>query len=1017
MELDNSQQDQGISALNLSNEEEEEEEEEEDQVYLSVVYQGQKIGLSCYDSSDCSLYVTEEYEYEDFGSLQFIKFQLSYPNRRFTLITCPHSNEKFMSAVKQPISESNSTFVDPSTPGNNNSNNTSSSSMPSTPRPTSESSATTSRSSSFDLQIEPATLFTFDSFKNKLNLVSFPPHLFPGSGSASSSTAPHPTSVLSTLSSILDFSNKQLIRSLSGLFSFLLKIQSSSSSTTTASSSANSFKIQISSIESLQMNGIMKLSLDSLKALHIFSSDKHPSAFTVHSKESLSIYSLLATHVQSPLAKKLLKQWLLRPLLDYKQIEARQNGIEYFKSQLEQGDSLITEIGDIWFKKIKDINKIIYTKLTLGCQEWQDYYNYFISSVSILRICEILHLKNDPKFLNFFNSAQNLENERGEEKQIISEGEEAVYEAVKILTEAIDVEETQKKKKIIFNKEVSKRLDELNEIFENLEVVLDAIAKEVVENLDMSYNINYLSIVYYPQVGYQAVIPKETKAKTKTEQGNEEEEKENKEQEEEEQEEDWDEEINREIRERMERMCNWRLSFETDKFFYFKTEFTDQLDGDEDLGDIWDKITEIENQIKLVLNQALIQLHNQKIKPLVSIITTLEVLYAFALIAIDQNWTKPEFVNENLIEITNGRHPLHELCVDNFISNSTSLNPRNKMVQIITGSNGSGKSVYMKQIGVIVYMAQIGSFVSAERTVMGIVDAMFTRIRGTETASDNMSLFAMDLNQIQHMIQMCSIRSLLLIDEFGKGTDLFDGVSLLIAVIYYLFEKFKAKKNNPTETSSTNNNNLGEEEEEGFEGNCCKVVMTTHFKDYIMSNKVLEDEQVKEMMNNVKLTEMESMLRGTNKKEVCFMYKLNDETLSTLEEFGVVPEPEEGTFKNLGSFGIEVAGMSGIPQVIVERAKEVKNCCKNNKLITPLGKQQRITISGAGMGKDYYYYDDEDEDEDDEEEKEKEKDEEEDEEKKKKKKKKPREEQACQWLEQLNLEEFILKLKNPNLIF
>ncbi|CAO2609117.1 MutS protein homolog 5 [Lemmus lemmus] len=162
----------------------------------------------------------------------------------------------------------------------------------------------------------------------------------------------------------------------------------------------------------------------------------------------------------------------------------------------------------------------------------------------------------------------------------------------------------------------------------------------------------------------------------------------------------------------------------------------------------------------------------------------LDVLLALASAARDYGYSRPHYSPQvHGVRIKNGRHPLMELCARTFVPNSTDCGGDQGRVKVITGPNSSGKSIYLKQVGLITFMALVGSFVPAEEAEIGIIDAIFTRIHSCESISLGLSTFMIDLNQVAKAVNNATEQSLVLIDEFGKGTNTVDGLALLAAVL------------------------------------------------------------------------------------------------------------------------------------------------------------------------------------------------------------------------------------------
>ncbi|CAN0034956.1 unnamed protein product [Ectocarpus sp. 6 AP-2014] len=210
-------------------------------------------------------------------------------------------------------------------------------------------------------------------------------------------------------------------------------------------------------------------------------------------------------------------------------------------------------------------------------------------------------------------------------------------------------------------------------------------------------------------------------------------------------------------------------------------------DVDDRIGDIQALITDKQAKIMRELEDALIA-EEGALHAAASVLAELDAALALASVAGDFGFVRPEVVEDNVIMIKNGRHPLQEMAVDLFIPNDTFIADGSR-VALITGANCSGKSVYLKQVGVAVYLAHVGSFVPAEKAVIGLTDRIFTRIATVETSSLPQSSFTIDVNQVAQMVRTSTPRSLLLIDEFGKGTAPADGIGLVAALLRHLSRK------------------------------------------------------------------------------------------------------------------------------------------------------------------------------------------------------------------------------------
>lgn len=243
-------------------------------------------------------------------------------------------------------------------------------------------------------------------------------------------------------------------------------------------------------------------------------------------------------------------------------------------------------------------------------------------------------------------------------------------------------------------------------------------------------------------------------------------------------------------------------------------------------------------------------------------IAVLDVLCSLATVALEQGYVRPEFVEQAVIQIKSGRHPVLEKTESSFIANDLFLNPAEMM--IITGPNMSGKSTFMRQMALTVLLAQMGSFVPAEKASLGIVDRIFTRVGAYDDLSSGQSTFMVEMNETAFILNNATKNSLIILDEIGRGTSTFDGVSIAWSVVEHIYNRIKAK-----------------------------TLFSTH---YHVLNKLQEN------FSNIKNY---NLAVKEVKGEVIFLRKLI----------------EGGTDQ---SYGVHVAKLAGLPYEVVERAQEIQ---------------------------------------------------------------------------------------------
>lgn len=250
-------------------------------------------------------------------------------------------------------------------------------------------------------------------------------------------------------------------------------------------------------------------------------------------------------------------------------------------------------------------------------------------------------------------------------------------------------------------------------------------------------------------------------------------------------------------------------------------------------------------------------------------VAKIDVFASLAVVAEHQNFVRPNINTKGVIEIKDGRHPVVEKMMNNdlFIANDTFLDNKSNRVSIITGPNMAGKSTYMRQTALIVLMAQIGSFVPAKTADIGIVDRIFTRVGASDDLASGQSTFMVEMTEVANILRNATKHSLLILDEIGRGTSTFDGLSIAWAVVEHI----------------SNSKLLG-----------AKTLFATHYHE---------------------LTELEGAIDGVN--NYCIAVKEQGEDIVFLRKI-----IKGGADK---SYGIQVAKLAGVPENVLKRAREIVN--------------------------------------------------------------------------------------------
>lgn len=299
----------------------------------------------------------------------------------------------------------------------------------------------------------------------------------------------------------------------------------------------------------------------------------------------------------------------------------------------------------------------------------------------------------------------------------------------------------------------------------------------------------------------------------------------------------------------------------------------------EDLKVIEDKILGSEEKAIQLENEIYTQIKNilsryiQTFQLIAQSIAKIDAILSLAEVAVKNNFVKPTInANVKTLNIVDGRHPVVEQFMDRgqFVVNDTLLDEGDNRIMIITGPNMAGKSTYMRQVAIITLLAHIGSFVPAKEAHIPITDRIFTRVGASDDLAFGQSTFMVEMSEVAHILANATNNSLIILDEIGRGTSTFDGLSIAWSVVEYLSKNFKAK-----------------------------TLFATHYHE---------------------LTELEGVLDGVKNYKIS-VKEINDDVI-------FLRKIVRGGASR--SFGIEVAKLAGVPNEVIERAKEIS---KNLELV------------------------------------------------------------------------------------
>ena len=287
-----------------------------------------------------------------------------------------------------------------------------------------------------------------------------------------------------------------------------------------------------------------------------------------------------------------------------------------------------------------------------------------------------------------------------------------------------------------------------------------------------------------------------------------------------------------------------------------------------------------------------------RIQKTAAIISTLDVLCSFATVAVDNGYVKPQITQGGVIDIKNGRHAVVEKALksEQFIPNNAYLNNDTDKFLIITGPNMAGKSTYMRQIAIITYMAQLGSFVPADSATISIVDRIFTRIGASDDLATGQSTFMVEMKELSNILENATKDSLVILDEIGRGTSTYDGLAIAWATVEYMTDKIGAK-----------------------------TLFATHYHELI---------ELEKKIDGVKNYSIEVKEKGD---EVIFLRK-------------IIPGGADE------SYGIYVAKLAGIKKPVISRAKEILKNLENVDLAKKTIDQKRKKITTEEVQVDMFNY-------------------------------------------------------------
>ncbi|KAF6234396.1 hypothetical protein HO173_007429 [Letharia columbiana] len=546
----------------------------------------------------------------------------------------------------------------------------------------------------------------------------------------------------------------------------------------------NSFRI--STIEMFSLKGIMFVNADTLASLQILQSESNPNTHSQGptnassgSKEGLSVYGLFHHFARTPQGKYLLRQYFLRPSLDLNVINQRLETASVFLRPDNNGpmNGIVKSLGQI--KNMRTVMIHLRKGISNGLSRGGGIKSGIWSSLRSFAF----HTLQIRDALAEVNGMESLKIGTKILQKLDPHGLARIGRNVSGI---VDFVASADMHRTVVKSGVSAELDNMKRTYDGIEDLLNLTSQEIAATIPAIFSLD-LNVIFFPQIGFLISIP----LNPDTGRG------------------DWE---GGEIQDQ-----HWDRIFSTATRVYYKDFRMRELD--ETLGDMYAVICDKEIEIIHELGERVLE-QEAMLNQASDICGELDSLLALAQGARSYKFSRPRITRNNVIQIKGGRHALQELTVPAYVPNDTFLvggpgppDPtefqevqagndeatrevfqktidsdalEGPSMLIMTGPNYSGKSVYLKQVALIVYMAHVGCFVPADRAIVGLTDKILTRIATRETVSRSQSAFMIDLQQVALAMTLTTHRSLVIIDEFGKGTDSSDGAGLACGV----FEHF-----------------------------------------------------------------------------------------------------------------------------------------------------------------------------------------------------------------------------------
>ncbi|XP_059098845.1 mutS protein homolog 5-like [Tigriopus californicus] len=488
----------------------------------------------------------------------------------------------------------------------------------------------------------------------------------------------------------------------------------------------------ILSIRPLTIENILSLDETTFTALQIFNADSRASGSKAGSwnkkREGLSLFSVL-NRCKSVLGSKYLRHMCRCPTRNLNLIQNRQEVISFLASP-GQGELVKALQGCLTL--VKNVPKLLkgLVSTQASVKTWKSLKKSLQGGLMLIEVCG--QVRNP---VNIF-------------RKISDTPKQALYEIASFIDRILDMEMSEERQKFTVNSGIDEDLDDMRRLHNGLPDLLLQIAQK--EIIDLPDFMTECTMIYAPQIGYLLAVQP------------------------------WQDDLDEDDL----WVQDLEFMFLANGVPHYKSRRCVELD--EYFGDTATKISEKETSIMVQLIDFILK-RTEDVLAITRYAAVLDCLMSLAIVAGELGWKRPQVMPPGTsdLKVANGRHPLQDICSSTFVPNHVFMDSKVRAM-ILTGPNACGKSVYLKQIGLIVYLAHMGSYVPADQAVIPLMDRIYSRIQTVESISLGLSSFMVDVNQMSLCLRSATPNSLILVDEFGKGTSETDGLALLAATLDHL---------------------------------------------------------------------------------------------------------------------------------------------------------------------------------------------------------------------------------------